>query len=40
MLYSGHEDENAAHRDGMAIMFTSTAQKALVLLGGKLMIRE
>ncbi|KAL1251969.1 hypothetical protein QQF64_019765 [Cirrhinus molitorella] len=30
LLYSGHEDENAAHTEGVAFMLSSTAQKALV----------
>ena len=29
LLYSGHEDENAAHTEGVAIMLSGTAQKAL-----------
>ena len=29
LLYSGHEDENAAHTEGVAIMLSRTAQKAL-----------
>jgi hypothetical protein len=28
-LYLGHEDENAAHNEGVAIMLSSTAQKTL-----------
>jgi hypothetical protein len=27
LLYSGHEDENAAHTEGVAIMISRTAQK-------------
>ena len=29
LLYSGHEEENAAHTEGVAIMLSRTAQKAL-----------
>ena len=29
LLYSGQEDENVAHTEGVAIMLSNTAQKAL-----------
>lgn len=30
LLYSGHEEENAAHTEGVAIMLSRTARKALI----------
>ena len=30
LLYSGHEEENAAHTEGVAIILSRTAQKALI----------
>ena len=30
LLYSGHEEENTAHTEGIAIMLSRTAQKALI----------
>ena len=30
LLHSGHEEENAAHTEGLAIMLSRTAQKALI----------
>ena len=30
ILYSGHEDENAPHTEGVALMISQTAQKALI----------